>query len=136
MYERGCGGKVDKNWYLIEFKRWEKGRYQRWWPRISKFEKGDPILYCFGPKKALRVHLVQYPHFTIKETEGAKGQMTCPTSGNSTSWNSQSSWLLGRGSSHEAMPVISQSEIPMCLTQKELLFFPPKLLTYFRAVSW
>lgn len=44
-----------------------------------------------GSEKYLRVHLVQHPRFTIKETDAAKGQITCPTSGNSTSWNSQSS---------------------------------------------
>lgn len=79
-----------------------------------------------GREKYLRVQLVQHPHFTIKETDAAKGQITCPTSGNSRSWNSQSSWLLGQGSSQESMPVISQSEIAVCLTQKELLFFIPQ----------
>lgn len=81
-------------------------------------------------------------HFTNKETEADRGQMTCPTSGSyqvgfaglltTRPPHYQALSLPRLGASHEAIPVISYSKIPRFLTQKELLF----LLTYLRAVSW
>ena len=72
------------------------------------------------------------PHFTSKENEADRGQMTCLTSVSWALWNSQASWLLGQSSSQQATPAISYSKIPTYLTQKESLF----LVTYLRAVPW